>query len=45
MALKKFSYGKDRLTLESSMKILNGDLNCHIEKDVLEKINNSRGKY
>ena len=43
MALKKFSYGKDRLTLESSMKILNGDLNCHIEKDVLEKINNSRG--
>ena len=42
MALKKFSYGKDRLTLESSMKILNGDLNCHIEKDVLEKINNSR---
>tara|TARA_B100000614_G_C14556563_1_gene495730 strand:+ start:1063 stop:2571 length:1509 start_codon:yes stop_codon:yes gene_type:complete len=42
MALKKFSYGKDRLTLESLMKILNGDLNCHIEKDVLEKINNSR---
>ena len=42
MALKKFSYGKDRLTLESSMKIVNGDLNCHIEKDVLEKINNSR---
>ncbi len=42
MGLKKFSYGEDRLTFESSMEILYGSLDCHIGKETLEKINNSR---
>ncbi len=42
MALKKFSYGKDKLTFELSMEILYGSLDCQIEKEVLQKINNSR---
>ena len=42
MALKKFSYGKDKLTFELSMGILYGSLDCQIEKEVLQKINNSR---
>ena len=42
MLLNKFSYGKDKLTFESSIRILDNQIDCVIRDDQLLKINKSR---